>query len=335
VTSATPRAAATLLATVAALAGCGSADQRRAGGGEAPADPPRTYLAGDATLTVVDVATRTSRVIELPASAAGDPPYRIVRTGEKLVLWTQDGVYTVDPERRTDPAKLADASFFLPSATRGRMWVVGRGSEPDMCGPLTLREVTVDGRAVSNVAVPDGRWPAASVGGALVLEKDDRLEVWEPSTRTVTRVLPGEAPAAGVGSRLPWCSHDYATLHVTDVRTGEELAVSAPPGFATFDCWSAAFSPDGSVLAVPVAESGGGPRALALVDLDRETVQFVKGSRVEPGYVFVAWASSGDSVFISGGERFERRTLVRYRPGSERAVGVPVPARDFYGMAAG
>jgi hypothetical protein len=38
-------------------------------------------------------------------------------------------------------------------------------------------------------------------------------------------------------------------------------------------------------------------------------------------------------VFISGGERYERRTL-EYRVGDERAVPVPLEVGDFYGMAA-
>jgi hypothetical protein len=64
-------------------------------------------------------------------------------------------------------------------------------------------------------------------------------------------------------------------------------------------------------------------------------VSVVEGSRVQPGYVFVAWASDGDSAFMSGGERFQPRTLVMYRLGSERAVEVPLRVDDFYGMAAG
>ena len=57
-------------------------------------------------------------------------------------------------------------------------------------------------------------------------------------------------------------------------------------------------------------------------------------SSVPPGYVFVAWASSGESVFMSGGQRFERRTFVEYRLGEGRATKLPIDVGDFYGMAA-
>jgi hypothetical protein len=201
-----------------------------------------------------------------------------------------------------------------------------------------VREVTVDGRVtVPDLAPPGGRWPVAAVDDALVFERrSGGLEVWDPATRKVKQVLQGEAPGAGHGNRLPWCSRDYRTLHVTDVRTGEELAVRAPAGFVAFDCWSAAFSPDGDVLAVPVAAGPGShaERALALVDLERGVAKVVAGSSVDPGYVFVAWASSGVSVFISGGERFAQRTLVEYRLGAEHAATLPVRVGDFYAMAA-
>ena len=302
--------------------------------------PTLLYLAGDGELTVVDVAARSSRTLKLPQLSPGDPPYRILRAGDKLVLYGRNAVYTVDLQLRSEPRKLAEAWFFIPAAEPDRLSLaILDPKSPETVRALTsVREVAVDGRVtVPGVPPPGGRWPVAAVDDALVLEgRAGGLEVWDRTTRKVTRVLPGEAAGAGHGNRLPWCSHDYGKLHVTDVRTGDELAVAALAGFATFDCWSAAFSPDGSLLAVPVAERRDyeAHRALALIDLERGVAKVVQGSWVESGYVFVAWASSGESVFISGGKRLERRTLVQYQVGAERAVALPVRVGDFYGMAA-
>ena len=69
------------------------------------------------------------------------------------------------------------------------------------------------------------------------------------------------------------------------------------------------------------------------MDVERGVARAVEVSEVEPPCVYIAWASTGESVFVSGGERYERRTL-EYRVGDERAVPVPVEAGDFYGMAA-
>ena len=315
-----------------------AAGELRAG----PDNGPRStllYLAGDGELTVVDVTAGSSRVVKLPELAGGDPPHRIVRAGDRLALWGRNAVYTVDLQVRSEPTKLAKAWFFLPSAEPDRLWLaILEPESPETVRALeAVREVTVDGRVtVSDVPPPGGGWPAAAVDRALVFEKDDVLEIWDPDTRTVPRVLRGESPGLGHGNRLPWCSPDYRRLHVTDIRTGDELAVTAPAGFSIFDCWRAAFSPDGRFLAVPVAvRTGyGADRALALVDLGRGVARVVAGSRVEPDYVFVAWSSSGASVFITGGERFKHRTLVEFRLGDERARTLRVDVGDFYGMAA-
>ncbi len=174
------------------------------------------------------------------------------------------------------------------------------------------------------------------VDDALVLEsKPGGLEVWDPRTGEVTRRLPGAAMGTTHGDLLAWCDASYETLHVTDVLTGEARAIAPPEGFVAFDCWSGAFSPDSTLLAVPVTGGRGfeAKRTLALVDVERGVVRAVERSEVEPPYVYIAWASTGESVFVSGGERYERRTL-EYRVGDERAVPVPVEVGDFYGMAA-
>jgi len=83
----------------------------------------------------------------------------------------------------------------------------------------------------------------------------------------------------------------------------------------------------------PPQRQGVSRPALALVDVERGVARAVEGSEVEPPYLYIAWTSTGESVFVSGGERYERRIL-EYRVGDERAVPVPVEVGEFYGMAA-
>jgi hypothetical protein len=59
-------------------------------------------------------------------------------------------------------------------------------------------------------------------------------------------------PSSKHGDLLAWCDASYETLHVTDVLTGEARAIAPPEGFVAFDCGSGAFSPDSTLLAVPV-----------------------------------------------------------------------------------
>jgi hypothetical protein len=79
-------------------------------------------------------------------------------------------------------------------------------------------------------------------------------------------------------------------------------------------------------------ETFDGERTLTLVDLEAGVATPVAGSTVDPDYVYVAWSSAGDRVFISGGDA--TRELLQYRLGEARAVRIPVRVRDFYGMAA-
>jgi hypothetical protein len=123
-------------------------------------------------------------------------------------------------------------------------------------------------------------------------------------------------------------------LHILDVRSGREQTVAPPQGFVAFDCWAGAFSPDGTRLAVP-ARGGGyeSERSLALVDLEYGVASTVPESSVHPDYVFVAWSSAGDRVFLGGGPDDDRR-LRQYRLGEPRALPLAVDVLDFYAMAA-
>jgi hypothetical protein len=148
--------------------------------------------------------------------------------------------------------------------------------------------------------------------------------------------LPEASRGPAHGDLLAWCEREGAVLHVLDVRSGRDQTFVPPEGFVAFDCWSGAFSPDGRLLGVPVRAGGyEAERALALADLNDAVVSIVHESTVQPDYVFVAWSSAGDRVFISGGGGlYDRRQLFQYRLGEPRAVALPIDVRDFYGMAA-
>jgi hypothetical protein len=296
---------------------------------------PRLFLAGDGEMWVVDVGTGSVRHLRLPELSPGDPPYRIVRRGAQLVLWGSPATYVLDPAVDGSPEVLVEGSLiFIPSATPDRVWVgIGRPEELS-----AIREVALDGRVtVPDIKPPGGRWPVAATKSALAFQlPDGRLEVWDPLTGEVLRRLPGVFPVATYGNLLAWCADLCETLHVTDVVTGEEVEVSPPPGTYRFEPYGGAFSPDGRMIAVPVHTD---PRPttrklqLALVDAGAGTAASVEGTAVE-GYVFVDWSPSGNTVFISSGERFAERILIEYRLGADRATRLRVEVGDFYGMAA-
>jgi hypothetical protein len=323
---------------IAALLGCG---------GEPPprprAAPPQLFLAGDGELWVVDVGAERVRRVELPQLAPGDPPHRIVRRADRLVVFG-DATYLLDPPLERPLRELAANSwFFIPSAHHDRVWIAFL--DPD--SPATVnalravREMTVDGRiTVPDTRPPGGRWPLGAVSDGLLFEAGPaRLKVWDPVRRELVRHV--SVPDLGdlgptSGNLVTACAgRRCGALRMTDVRTGARRVVDAP-GDLAFEPWAARFSPDGSLLGIPVRARGAGPtdRRLALVDVDRAEAWLVDGSRVPFGYTFVAWSRSGDHVFITGGERFRDRVLVAYRLGDRRASVIDVEVGDFYDAAA-
>jgi hypothetical protein len=279
-------------------------------------------LAGDGELWWVDVEAERAVHVRAPELGPGDPPERVVRRGDRFVF-IGDDLYAAasgEPlERLTD-----DAWFFIPSAHPDRVWatVLDPRSPATANALQAVREVAVDGRVtVADVKPPRGRWPLASV--------------WDPRTRRETSLDLGAVVGPAHGDTIASCAADPCReLWLTDAGTGRRRVAPAPDG-AAFHLWAAAFAPDGVRLAVPVNGSGSPtePAALALVDTRSLEAEAVPGSTVPPGYVLTAWAS--DEVFITGGERFEPRTILAYRRGDERARTLDVDVGDFYDVAAG
>jgi WD40 repeat protein len=310
---------------------------------------PHLFLAGAGELWVVDVAGASVRHRRFPQLSPGDPPYRIVRRGDKLVLWSYQTL-TLDPSSNAaGPSTLVpDSWIFIPSAAPDRIWVgILDPKSPETERRLkAVREVTVDGRVtVGDVRPPQGRWPLAATSSALAFQShgsgpggDDELELWNPRTGKVMRRLPGEFPVASHGDLLAWCRQSCARLHLTNVATGKEIQVRPPAGVSGFAPYQGVFSPDGKLIAVPV-RSGSAPTTqdpkwrLALVDVEEGTATLVQGPTLQ-GYVFVDWSPAGTTVFITGGDRFKERTIFEYRLGTAGARRLPVEVGDFYGMAA-
>jgi hypothetical protein len=323
------RAAAVTLAFAVALVACG-ADKPSSTARETTAPSPRLYLAGDGELWIVDVAAERTRHLALRQLSPGDPPHRVIRRGRRLVLWGFT-TYVADLAFRRPLRTLARGSwFFIPSAHPDRVWIayLDPRSPATVRGLRAVREVTAAGRVtVPSVRPPGGRWPQRAFASGLLFfsgARGDKPTLWDPVTRTVVRRLPRRplgdlGPTYGdvLASCPTWCG----SLRLTNVRTGARRDIPAPRGFR-FEAWLAAFSPGGRRIATPVRRrraSEDTPRRLALVDIARGSARMVPGSVVPPGYTLVAWSASGRHVFITGGERFGKRTIAAYRLGAVRA----------------
>jgi len=302
---------------------------------------------GSCSLTVVDLDAGTSRSVPVPELALGDAQFRIVRSGSKLVFRGSTSgstgsdveTFTLNLDLEDPPQSIGESWYFVPSATEGRVWLAILDPEsPETVRALeAVKEVTADGEVtVPHTTLPRGRWLSlvGAVEGALVFQSggdDAGLEVWDPLDQEMVMRLPGPFPAATHGSMIAWCGQGCEELHITDVATGDDRTITPGTGFSFEETYYAAFSPDGSLLAVPVASEGRGPRQVALVDVAEGTATVIKGSELGEYYGSMTWSSSGDWVFFNAG----RGRIMAYRPGSTEAEFLPVEIDDnFFGMAA-
>jgi hypothetical protein len=294
------------------VAGCGSASQ--------PAAGTHLYLAGNGELWDVDVAHQRVRHLVRPTLDVGDVPHRILARGRRLVMGSAFG----------------DSAYFLPSVRSDRVWVVD--VSPFSGAVRAVREVTVNGvTVVPAIVPPQDRAPVAAVDRGLLLPAGDGYYLWNPRTGFILRHLTVDSETLGptAGSLLTSCVNPQChALALTHARSGAQRVIRAPAGF-TFEPWTAAFSPDGRLLGIPVRVVADGPRQLALVDVARGRVAIVPDSTVSPGYTLVAWSASGDDVFLTGGGAYATaRVLVGYRLRAPAAQAIDVHVGNFYDLAA-
>lgn len=328
------------------------------GGGENPADrgvAAVTFGLGDMptgvlflrhvreqSITRIDLATRESVTVTLPELAPGDPPFHLVETGGRLVVYGGSHTYALDLDLKRPPQDLGESWYFVPSGREGRVWLTRLDLEsPETVRDLeAVREVTVDGDVtVPETGRPSSRGPSilAAVKDGLLFQEGDELRLWDPRTGKVTLRLPGPFPADTHGNLVAWCGQGCLTLLITDVATGEDLAISPGGSFRFEETYEGAFSPDGTLLAVPVVTSPGthleGHRhQVGIVDARAGTVRLVEGSDLADDYPAMAWSPSGEWLFFSAGAG----RIMAYRRESEKAIVLPVRApASFIDMAAG
>ena len=321
------------------LSGCG-ADSDAGGTEERSAT---LYLAGDGELWVVDVAEESARHVAIRELVPGDPPHRIAVRGERLVLWGYDTLATSadHPGREVEPIA-KDSWIWIPSDNPEAVWVGYLDDErPNRARGLgELREIEADGTVLTQSVKPlDGAWPYAALSDGLLFTPSGPVVLMDPVSGRVIRSIPwrkiGDMGPVH-GNLLASAPHPGRRMVLTDFATGEQRRLAAPHGYS-FDVWAAEFAPDGRSLAVPAHASDRGTGSqyrLALVSLNDCEVSLSRESEVPGGYVLVAWSAAGDQVFMTGGERFEKRVVVAYDLGADNARRVDVRVGDFYDIAA-
>jgi hypothetical protein len=346
-----------LLAIV--IAGCG---------GEAtkPGIPPRSgttlFLDGPTPggvdrLVALDVRTGRSHTLPVAAGAA-DAPDSLVATGGKLVISSVGHTNIYDPSRAAGSRQeqIGHGWLIVPSATDGRVWLAirdhrkkSRAVWPDL-KMREAREETVGGRVTQIARAPGidwwpggiGNFPAGAVRTGLVFATDDGLRIWDPRRREVTARVRGITPLVvdTSGNLVAWSPAYGRTFPISNARTGKTTRVKPPPGYSFHAGYDGAFSPDGSLLALPVVPTEdlrptGDPRdgarwSMALVNVGRSTASVIDGSRLDPDYHRMTWSPSGSQLFFSAG----KGRIMAYPRGAPRARNVARVHGTIYAMAA-
>ena len=310
---------------VAVAAGCGGADS------ETTRKPDgRLFvqlLRSGEPLAVVHLATGESRIVRDVRMAGGDPPFRLLRSGGRLVYYGPRGTYAIDLDLKGRPQRLGEAWYFIPSATDGRVWLTFL--DPD--SPETVRdlrsvaEVAVRGRVtVGPAARPPCRGPTVLAAAQDLLLCQDRsgLRAFDPASGEVLMRLPGPFPLDTHGRLVAWCAGGCPKVHITDLGSGRDTVIGPDERFRFQATYEGAFSPDGSLLATPVLTRGREPgsprRQVGLIDVSDGTVRVIAGSRLS-GYRNMTWSSSGRWLFFQAG----RGRVMAYRRGSTGATLLP------------
>jgi hypothetical protein len=290
---------------------------------------------------LIAVDTHTGRARTLPIRLdCGDAEFCLVASGGELVIGSVGRTHVYDPSRPGPPRgrRLGRGWIVIPSATDGRIWL-GLLERPTRRARKlrTVREETVGGRVTQSVRPPGEDWPANSVKAGLLFQSPHGLRLWDPRTQSFTRRLPGPFPVDTHDNLVASCGEPCPRFDLTNVRTGTVTRVKPPIGYSFRAGYDGAFSPDGSLLALPVvADRGPGPPrhgggwAMALVGVRTGMARVIKRSTLDPDYQAMSWSASGGRLFFgaAGGR------IIAYRLGSQGATNLAHVRGPIYQMAA-
>jgi hypothetical protein len=244
--------------------------------------------------------------------------------------------FLADRARSVTRVGLADA--VAPGAA-GALWLTSYPPDADPgTAAGTAREVSIAGRPLG----PPLRLPA----GYLIEQGTDRglllapaaprpgtmaYQLWDPAAPQARRTF--EAVIAASATQIAWAPPCAARcrVRVLNLATGRQVTAGLPAGRSAA---SAAFSPDGSFLAVEVsfsneADDGGQAVQLELVSMASGRLMTVPGTWLSSdALISFGWPASSDSL-VAELSFTTKVQLASWRPGAARlAVAVLRPRQS-------
>ena len=269
---------------------------------------------------------------DLPKLGIGDPLEVIHATEGRLVYYGSHGTtFSIDVALSETPRRLGASLYFVPSATPGRVWLRSTPrSNPQPARRIGIREVGVDGRTFvdGEMTRPPcrGAWIVAAVRRAVLCQVGSPAGMVAASPRTGKRlgqVRGATFPLATGGDLVAACGEPCPRLQVRDPIAKTGFALPHGPAFRWEAGYEGAFTPDQSLLAVPVRRAEAhryrdNGRAIALVDVGAREAHLIDGSTIRRGAP-VTFSSTGETLFWVD----EEGAVTEYRPaeGRLRVIG--------------
>ena len=231
----------------------------------------------------------------------GDAMHPLLIVGDR-VIWAgaNDKVWATSTDLRDDPAVIGAASFLLPSATPGNIWMINQN-------PLQATETDVHGTIAQSARdLPTNGWPHADVDGGLLVSTPGGLVIWDPANGDTRRVYDDRAVLAAAGD------HAYlgAGLQL-ELSTGDVSFLGVAPGSNE----RAAYSPDGRQLAVFTWTPNTG-RELVNIYSDGGTEPRVYDLTGNIRTSRLSWSSDSTTLYILASARDDSS--------AERIIGIPL-----------
>jgi hypothetical protein len=250
-------------------------------------------------VTAVDPDNRLAARSVVDGARAGVPEYQLTRLDDHVVVgWGE--IWASDMNTRKSTL-LGEADFFVPAVEGDRVWLVDLPGEQADSGPAVAWQVSADGNAVTEPApvAVEGEI-AIGIPGGLAIETESGIALWNAATGGITNYLGnGNGRVADVSregdTRLAWCEDPCSEMHVTALRSGDDLVITHPKDDdRSFDTSAARFASDGRFVAVPAGDD------VVIIDLETRSahVGFTL-PEADVGSIYVGWDRFGPSLYAS------------------------------------
>jgi hypothetical protein len=250
--------------------------------------------------------------------------------------------FLADAGRSVTSVGLADA---VAPGTAGTLWLTSYPSAADPGTTAgTAREVSVTGRPLGpRISLPAGYMIAQGTGSGLLLAPVDQLgtmadQLWDPAAPKAARTFSGVIAASA--SQIAWAPPCVARcrVQVLDLATGRQTLTELPPASSVAN---AAFSPDGTLLALQVSfgdndDDGELAMQLEMVSLASGRLTAVPQTWVSSdALIGFGWPASTDSL-VAELSFTTKVQLASWHPGASRlAIAALTPHLDASSLIVG